>query len=198
MVPVEGRPMEGALFHGFETHSLPPASFHGTWSNGKRLIQQCSGFGPFLHAPYTMEVGMRQTTAPWSSVIMFWNTCAGIHLAVILIRCPNHLKLLPLMWTNSESTLSLSWMSDFGGFYSQSDSFGHYPQLMNISEGWKVDLLPNYSRGLCWWGPLVPLRIPQKKLVLGASSKVRFRKPSKRSHQETMLITLTGVTRTLP
>ena len=66
--------------------------------------------------------------------------------------CPNHLNWLRSTQRSNGSTLNPSWMSElltlspnpakeahFHRLYSQSHSFGHYPEFMMISEGWDVD-----------------------------------------------------------
>lgn len=47
----------------------------------------------------------------------------------------NHLSWLHLMWTSGSTS--------YGG--GSSRSFGHYPKLMTIDEGWNVDRLPSGS-----------------------------------------------------
>ena len=66
--------------------------------------------------------------------------------------CPNHLNWLRSTQRSNGSTLNPSWMSElltlspnpakeahFHRLYSQSHSFGHYPEVTTIGESWDVD-----------------------------------------------------------
>ena len=95
-------------------------------------------------------------------------------------QIPNHLNWLLSTWRSSSSTLSLSLISEtphpiskaepshpakeahFCCSYAWSFSFGHYPDLMAIGEGWDVDWPVNRELCLLAQLSLVHNRLPQR------------------------------------